>query len=779
MRWVSALLTICAIIVLPTGATAERAVVEVHAGEHRDYTRLLMQLPEGVYWTLSTQGALARLEIAGANIDFDLSQTFARIPRSRLHGIRQVDNEIELTLLCACDVVAYEDIPQFLVIDIRGSVSEGRLAPTASLRPQPRPGTSAEGTFAPMRAGQALAHRLRRPETAPAQLPSLTLTAISRPGAPETYLAPAPDIAPDAGTAGFPEDAVADAIIGALTRSAAIKPGFDPQSPPTAPERAQNDAKSADAIAVPKDLGAHVAISGLPDGVSRNDRTEGCVDPDALDIAAWFDSHSQTQHAKLLHHLTDEFGQITSGSAVTLARSYFALGFGAEGRMVLSLIEPAGAIPPELVTISYLLDLETPPKNMPDGSENCGKKGVLWAFLADPPQEQVQAGKLEQLVHAVKALPKHLRVHLAPPVITRLSALGHVEPAQVLQQAVGRVGDEPRPGITEIPGTGPVALQGADGAGLSRSQIIKLSDQDLLRHLPHSHHLAPHIRDALLDRALLRQFELRHSAEGDAFAEQVINAHARNEDFQNAFAILDSRETGLREDLREKLGRDLLAALVERAEDSDFVTITFAHRPWDRTDLEAATVHAIARRLAELGFEHQARQMELVHVAAVNAGNSDRQSASGAANISDETIEASDLTADSPAAPPSETGAEVDTPLAIQSAADMRMDAVPDASGDPDAQANAVRAQNAVAALRAAEQADARSGTTGSEGIAQEETERRIGADTMRPEDETRSVAPEDVDADLAILLQSERALEDSAALRARIQGLIGTDQMR
>lgn len=769
MRWFVFISLLCASFALPSRTTAEPASVKVHAGEHKDYTRLLMQLPEGLSWSLTRTGGIASLEIDGGAIDFDVSQTFARIPRTRLNSIQQIGNGIELELLCACDVMAYEDVPQFLIIDIKGTVSDGSLAPTTSLRPLPRRDmgitTGSEAAFEPTRAGQALAQRLRRVDAEASPLASLALNAIMDMRAPLHRESRSEDAKTDRMTGSATENELTEEIIEVL-RGAVISGQLEPPSLDQV-SRARSDEwqkRAPDELRL-TDIEPHISVIGLIEGHLRTASAEAmpdtCPNPEALDIAAWFERVGSEKNSDLLHALTDEFGRVSNEGALRLAQSYLALGFGAEGRMLLSLIAPEENIPPELVTISYLLDLETPPKRMPAGAENCGKMGVLWDFLADPPRDQLAQARLDKLVHAVKALPRHLRMQLGPSVIGQLSALGHIEEARVLRQAVERLGDDLKSEFALTFGTHePETVRAERSMSINQLQPTALSDKALLSELSRSHLAAPTDRAAILERASLRQFDLRHSPEGDRFAEQIIRAHARADDFQNAFAMLDGRESGLDSNLREMLRQDLLAALVQRAEDTDFVVNIFAQAPWTRSGLEEATSQAIARRLTELGFADQARLMEQSRKTAANAV---RNRILDAEAIDATMLEPTLLLDEITAAPPT-------------AGQDAAPDGPTEGTAGTTADANTVRALNAVAALRQealAERAPRAAGadlTQGATGTLEPDTERA----SAQPAEAALATGSEEPTRNSEILAQSEQALEESVALRARIQALIG-----
>ena len=101
--------------------TALAQVVEVRAGEHDSFTRLVFRLPDRLAYTLSQGERRAELGFARSGLVFDTSVVFQRVPRSRLTAIRVTpeDDTVRLSLACDCGIEAFWYGQSALVLDIK------------------------------------------------------------------------------------------------------------------------------------------------------------------------------------------------------------------------------------------------------------------------------------------------------------------------------------------------------------------------------------------------------------------------------------------------------------------------------------------------------------------------------------------------------------------------------------------------------------------------------------------------------------------------------------
>lgn len=104
-----------AIAFILLSSMASATTLPVQGGEHADFTRLVVPLPDGADWDLQVMGQQAILRIDGA--DFDTSRTFDKIPRDRLESTAVTEGSLTLGLACDC-VLRRSIVDRHLVIDI-------------------------------------------------------------------------------------------------------------------------------------------------------------------------------------------------------------------------------------------------------------------------------------------------------------------------------------------------------------------------------------------------------------------------------------------------------------------------------------------------------------------------------------------------------------------------------------------------------------------------------------------------------------------------------------
>jgi hypothetical protein len=118
------------LLLTPLWALAE--IVPVIAGEHADFTRVVLTIPQGSEWgTANTNGVFS--VVLPPTTSFDINGVFDKIPRTRIAAIQiNKDNnhlEIELSCSCAGNAYLYRDV--YLVIDFKESRNRNTLrAPT-------------------------------------------------------------------------------------------------------------------------------------------------------------------------------------------------------------------------------------------------------------------------------------------------------------------------------------------------------------------------------------------------------------------------------------------------------------------------------------------------------------------------------------------------------------------------------------------------------------------------------------------------------------------------
>ncbi|NIZ15340.1 hypothetical protein HCZ87_18410, partial [Phaeobacter sp. HF9A] len=103
---------------------AEAQTIVTRSGEHGDFTRLVMRIPDGVEWSLTQSDRIATVNVGSPTAVFNTQNVFDMIPRTRIQGVSQngPGQPLRIDLGCECRVDYYQQGDGYLVVDVR----EGR-----------------------------------------------------------------------------------------------------------------------------------------------------------------------------------------------------------------------------------------------------------------------------------------------------------------------------------------------------------------------------------------------------------------------------------------------------------------------------------------------------------------------------------------------------------------------------------------------------------------------------------------------------------------------------
>ena len=110
------------LLVLSVPVRAQDAVVR--SGEHAGFTRIVVDLPARVDWSVGGQGARREIVLQDFGGRLDFSQVYDRLSSGRVARIAALSTAkgLALDMNCACDVALSWLDPGMLVVDIRGEV---------------------------------------------------------------------------------------------------------------------------------------------------------------------------------------------------------------------------------------------------------------------------------------------------------------------------------------------------------------------------------------------------------------------------------------------------------------------------------------------------------------------------------------------------------------------------------------------------------------------------------------------------------------------------------
>ena len=378
-----------ALVLLALAGPLAAEPARVISGEHADFTRLVVQLPEVAGWTVGRTAMGYGFATDGQDqLGYDLSTVWNRIPRTRLQALR-VDGALLLTLACACHVIPFEYQPGMIVLDIKngppppGSAFESPFdaatatgEPSASDRPS-SPGAFdwleiARGSDAGSGTGMLPISKLDRPSLDPLRME--LLEQISRGAADGVVKMALPGKPPKA--------PASDAEIDWARISIGELPGLAVRDPKTPSQAMQ------------------------PDGAA-------CSPDSALAISDWGANRPPLDLlAEARGGLYGEFDAAVPEAVLRSVRLHLYLGFGAEAQQYADLLpEPAPDLA-LLVSMARLIDDQADPNSPFMQMTACDSNAALWAALA---HDRLPVGadvKTEAIARGFLALPPHLRLHL-------------------------------------------------------------------------------------------------------------------------------------------------------------------------------------------------------------------------------------------------------------------------------------------------------------------------------------------------------------------------------
>ena len=142
-RQLRVLLIAATVATVAVAAGAE--TVQIRSGEHAGFSRIVLPLAAPTDWQFGRTVDGYQLRLGRADVVFDLSRVFDKIPHSRLADISAGDGDgrLSLQLGCACHAEAFAFRPDTLVIDIRSgpppkNAPFEKMLEVGEARPHPR-----------------------------------------------------------------------------------------------------------------------------------------------------------------------------------------------------------------------------------------------------------------------------------------------------------------------------------------------------------------------------------------------------------------------------------------------------------------------------------------------------------------------------------------------------------------------------------------------------------------------------------------------------------------
>lgn len=443
---------ICLVLFVLAAATAGAETVAIQSGEHKDFSRLVLQLKRPSVWVFGRYGVGYQLRLKRPGITLDVAHVFDRIPKSHLDGIAVGDGgaNLSLHLSCVCYARAFQDGPLVIYIDVRagpppagspfetvlpafpGAPQVGpiynwkRNTPAVGLESLPTPqGKGSSGTV-----GAGLDRvSFAAPDGVDA-VPKLHRRL--------TEAALAADIA-RAATAGLLEQA-------APKPSAKLRAALESTTTPARQVTLQDAFASLAEHSKRLTIEAPVGEPPRPgDANTKPPQPPPCLPDRLFDFRHVGPNGPPAERiAALRSHLVTEFDRPDVAAVGQLTHLYLSLGFGAEAislPKVMKVQLPDGDV--EAILARIVDGMPVPDAGRLRGQVRCPGSGALWALLAQPvPDKHADIDK-NAILRGFTALPLTLRRLLGERLASRLLALGDKAAAHSITDTLSRSPGDP------------------------------------------------------------------------------------------------------------------------------------------------------------------------------------------------------------------------------------------------------------------------------------------------------------------------------------------------
>ncbi|AEI92077.1 hypothetical protein [Roseobacter litoralis] len=607
------LLSIVFAILLPMPLAAEPIVVR--SGEHASFTRLVMQLPAGVQWSMEQETNTPVLRLINHNEGFDLSVAFEIIPRTRLQALVAKASQLELQLACNCTVNAFLEQNSFLVIDITNSeapVSE--VLTDVDNRPEalgvPVSGftygellwsqadrQSDQDSADLMQEGSSEAvnsngEQTNRTENELVSETQERLLAAFSSAASRGILRPKPDIS--------------------IASSA--------ESSEAPPVEIFDTSEQIPVAAIPSTGNMRISNSSdIPESGREQDIVASspvCADPSIVDFASWgAEEDMGKQIGASVLDLYDPSGRLVPEKVLHHARLQLFFGLGQEAKQTLEMAPNLKAEYPELLDIANILEFGHAhnPRSLHRFAD-CDSDLALWALLAASEIPMDRTVNALAALRGLEKLPNHLKPHFAQKVSERLSARGDVANASIAIRSFQRLADndaQPKMVQAELSDLRNESTK-ADAiineivnseTNETPEAIIELIERQVATRKP-----------VQADLALLAEtyaFELRNSEQGPKMFRSFVLAAASSGQYGKAFASIEEQKSKLNAETVTELTSFAFTEFANGARDVDFLAGYFEQFPTSKEALNQKAILATAERLFDLGFQNEAESVLL------------------------------------------------------------------------------------------------------------------------------------------------------------------------
>jgi hypothetical protein len=644
MRLILALLTL-----LVSVGTAWAGPVVVTSGEHKDFTRIVLQFDGKPDWQFGRTLDGYALRVPGQALDYDLTKAFDLIGKSRLAALGRDPNtgDLALGIACACHAMPFEFRPGIVVIDLYdgepppGSSFEQPLPPltdapppaetgaappteVSDLAPPPDAETLVSGYDWTKLSLEQMGVAVGEPAPAAQPLPATPVTDSLAPdldklreslvqqmgaGATAGFIELAPPPKTDAlaettppedhGPAPGPAEPKGDP----QTKEATAKP--DAEQPPTEEHRAETTSAEPDATMMRSHLGETPAIQLRDVGERAPPMTaEGgtCIPEEELDLAAWgSDRPVAEQMGPIRQGMIGEFDKPSAEAIKRVVRFYLFVGFGAEARSLLRSypdLFPEEA--PIWTAMAHLIDGEPDATGTFSGMADCDTPAALWAVLSDPaalPRDDIGRAAVAR---SFSSYPPEIRRLLGPRLVEAYLDAKDIPTATAISEAVLRAPGDPGPEVVMMQADMARAL-GHNGEAEAKLEPLAsapgpASTDALVDLVEHRATLGQRVseEEVLTLESALKERE--GSPQEERYRTALVLAKAASGDYDSAFAETQDPDTL----------RSIWRLLAQAGGDTPLLNHATVAEGQSAPDVARESAALIADRMLMLGLSDQA-----------------------------------------------------------------------------------------------------------------------------------------------------------------------------
>lgn len=591
--------------------------IPVQAGEHRDFTRFVIRIPEGAGWNIETK--IGRVDVSFSNFDgsFDIRTVFNRIPKTRVSNLEQIPTGLSFELQCACEVTSFIAEDRYLAIDfLEGpplSAEDFRRRNEQHRTIAIRPSAFSYGDL--LWSNEALGSQSAPMEPYPAEeLVANTEEQQHSQVREQAVLAEA-------------RERMQNGVMSAATRGI-LRPATALPLPAKADEservsRPDNHNTLADEpILDTLANSSNVSVTTSSDLADQAELAEpyqdsaSCLSTKNLDIVGWASSDSGlSQIGSLRASLFNEIDRPRNEAILSLVRAFLYFGLGPEAKQVLAIDPDVEDKHPELIDIADVMEFgyARNPRVIHAGL-NCPSEIAFWSVMSAKSIPETQQVNIEAVLRTLSQLPLHLREAFAPIVAARLLDIGEVDAAEAALRTLSRSMEEltAKANIASAElkiergdrksGTETLLSMIERGDAESPDAIIALMDEKVASGTSVSPDVA-----LLVDSYA---FQYSSSEMGDALLRAQIFSLAKSQQHRKSFELLDRhKENNFIAQKFAEIQEVLIKEITINSTDIVFLSTLVEYLDRISEGVDPSALLLAAERAFDLGFTEVANQV--------------------------------------------------------------------------------------------------------------------------------------------------------------------------